>query len=291
MKQRDMSGRDYWEKCWAHAQMHSRVDPRVSGLNNYVVRRFHKYFCETLRDTDTRGRKLLEVGCAGSAWLPYFATHFGFEVCGLDYSERGCRMAEQILERERVEGAIVCADLFAPPTGMRGVFDVVVSFGLVEHFADTTGCIEALSYFVKPGGQLITTVPNMASITGWLQKVIDRRVYEIHLALDRKSLEENHRRAGLEVISCNYFLLGNLGVLNVEGLKDREYLHAVAIRLRSWLSKIAWLLETAVPTLKPNRWTSPYVACHARKRSNCVRVGMTLEAAKDCPFGRPEDRG
>lgn len=52
----------------------------------------------------------LEIGCARSRWLPYFAKEFGFEVSGIDYSEVGSQQATQILFNEGVQGNIVFAD-------------------------------------------------------------------------------------------------------------------------------------------------------------------------------------
>ena len=45
----------------------------------------------------------------------------------------------QILSIEGVKGDIVCADFFSPPESMIEEFDVVISFGVLEHFEDTEG--------------------------------------------------------------------------------------------------------------------------------------------------------
>lgn len=54
---------------------------------------------------------------------------------------------------------------FSPPASMLGKFDVVVTFGVVEHFIDTRACLDAMSQFLKPGGLLVTSIPNLA---GWI---------------------------------------------------------------------------------------------------------------------------
>ena len=120
-------------------------------------------------------------------WLPYFAKEFAFEVYGIDYSEIGCQQAKQILEYEGVNGKIVCADFFSPPGSMLKAFDVVVSFGVLEHFEDTTACIAAFSKFLKPGGLLITNIPNLCGLNGLIQKMINRSIFDIHVPLDKKS--------------------------------------------------------------------------------------------------------
>jgi len=84
---------------------------------------------------------------------PYFAKEFGFKVYGIDYSEIGCKQAREVLSNTGVEGNVICAIFFSPPENLIDAFDVVVSFGVVEHFEDTAG-IAAFSRFLKPNGIL-----------------------------------------------------------------------------------------------------------------------------------------
>ena len=78
--------------------------------------------------------------------------------------------------------------MFDPPDDMKGQYDLVMSFGVVEHFKDTTACLKACAAFVKPGGQMFTMIPNMTGLVGSLQKIIDRNVYDIHVPLSCKML-------------------------------------------------------------------------------------------------------
>jgi len=63
---------------------------------------------------------------------------------------------------------IVCGELFGPPPWMQEMFDIVMSWGVIEHFEDTAGCLQACSRFLKPGGTMITVIPNMCGIPGLL---------------------------------------------------------------------------------------------------------------------------
>ena len=259
----DKAGKQYWDKIWRTSDIPQRVNPRQEGLPNYVYRRYHEYFCKVFWNLNTHGKNLLEIGCARSVWLPYFAEEFGFEVYGIDYSETGCQQAMQILENERVNGEIVCADFFSPPGPMLEAFDVVVSFGVLEHFKDTTACIATFSKFLKPGGLLITNIPNLSGLNGLIQKMINRAILDIHVPLKRDAFMQAHQINGLRVISCDYFLFINLGVLNVENLRGGLFYKAA--RLRSWINEAVWIFERVLPTLRPNRWSSPYINCVATK--------------------------
>jgi hypothetical protein len=142
-------------------------------------------------------------------------------------------------------------------------FDVVISFGVLEHFDRTTDCLIAFSRYLKPGGLMITNIPNLCGLNGSIQKIVNRPIFDIHVALDAESLAAAHERMGLRVSSCDYFLLVNFGILNIENFSGLFY--AVASRLRSWITKGIWICEGAIPLMKPNRWTSPYINCVAVK--------------------------
>ncbi len=260
----DKAGRTYWDGLWANAKLPQAVNPRTAGLNNYVNRKFHEYFCEAFSSLDTKGKKLLEIGCALSAWLPYFAREFGFDVHGLDYSELGCQQARAVLANEGLEGEIVCADFFSPPPELTGAFDVVVSLGVAEHFQNTSECLSAFARFLSPDGLLVTSIPNMTGLTGSLQKLFGRAVFDIHVPLSREALAAAHHQSGLEVTSCRYFLPVNLSVVNVAAM-NCKFCHEIIIRAASWISKLTWCIDAAFPVLRPNHWTSPYINCLARK--------------------------
>ena len=151
-----------------------------------------------------------------------------------------------------------------PPDFMIETFDVVISFGFVEHFRETAVCIQALSRFLKSGGLLITTTPNMFGLNGFLQKLINRPVFDIHVPLSSEALTLAHDMAGLSLISCRYFLFAHFGVLNIDNLKG-SLLYPVLPRLRTLMNVTVWSFERAISVLKPNGWSSPYITCLAVK--------------------------
>jgi 2-polyprenyl-3-methyl-5-hydroxy-6-metoxy-1,4-benzoquinol methylase len=259
----DKAGKSYWDCKWENTFLPERINPYGSGPNHYLDRKFHGFFRSVFSDKVTQNNKLLEIGCARSLWLPYFAKEFGFKVYGIDYSEVGCQQALQLLSNEGVEGRIVCGDFFSPPESMIGEFDVVISFGVLEHFQDTQGCISAFSKYLKRKGIMITTTPNLIGLIGLIQKSINRNVFDIHVPLSPENILEAHQKNKLESVSCNYFLFANFSVLNVENLKG-NFLYAWILQLCCWLNSAIWSIDSLF-SFKPNRWSSPYISCVAIK--------------------------
>jgi len=263
----DKAGITHWDGLWSENPLPFAWAPDRPGVKQYVPRRFDEYFTRLFIPLrPTAGKTLLEIGCASSASLPYFARQFGFAVTGIDYSEIGCRRARAVLERERVRGPVLCADLFNPPDSLLGKFDVVVSFGVVEHFQDTAGCIASLAKFLKPGGVLFTNIPNMTGAVGSLEKLLNRPLYDMHVPLDREALAEAHRAAGLTIVSCDYFLSTNFGVCGLTGL-DRYtmswWAKKIMLALFARLSVAVWSIEALTGNWGSGKRMSPYINCAA----------------------------
>ena len=151
----DRAGQEYWDAVWEDETLPAPVDPRDKALSNYVARKFHELFTRVL----PRGHnvRLLEVGCARSRWLPYFAAEYGYEVTGLDYSTMGCEQARQILAAAGAEGRIVEGDLFSPP--------VDCSDGSTLSSRGRHDCHHrGLGRFYVAGGTLVTVIPKYGGI-------------------------------------------------------------------------------------------------------------------------------
>jgi SAM-dependent methyltransferase len=257
----DRAGSAYWNAQETNKVLRPAFDPGPRTIRNFGRRTLDAFLTRHLEALPNSSR-LLELGCGGSTMLPYFHKNFGFDVAGLDYSEQGCELAVQTCAQNDCKAQIVCADLFSAPPEMRQAFDVVVSFGLAEHFADTSGCIRAFSSYLREGGLMITTVPNMAGLVGKLQKFADQRVFETHVVLTAPGLSAAHRDAGLRVLDCGYLSFMNFGVVNPGSASAAKRLVLTALRGGTG---VCWALESIVGSLRANKLTSPYAYCVARK--------------------------
>lgn len=263
------TAKGYWDDMWQSSEAANSIDPRQSGIKNYTARMFHNYFQRVFSTLNSDQSRLLEIGCANSAWLPYFSKEFGFEVTGLDYSEVGCTSTRKNLVRNNINGEVVCADLFSPPAHMLGRYDVVVSFGVVEHFDDTAKCLAALSKLLKDGGLLITNIPNMSGAIGFVQKHINRPVYDIHNPIDSNRFHQAHEDAGLKIIECNYFMSTSFGVCNLNGIPEgtiKWLLKKLVLAFLTRCSMLVWLIEEKSTAFPARRLFSPYINCVVMKQ-------------------------
>lgn len=220
--------------------------------------------------------RLIEVGCANSVWLPYFAHEHNCSIVGLDYSEIGCASARAILASADLKGDVILADLWNLPEELVGAFDVVFTYGLVEHFEPTEDALLALSRLLKPGGKMITIVPNLSGWLGTVQRILNRTVFDIHVAMGLDDLDAAHEKVGLMVRRSEYLCSINFGVINLIGTADGMLIRVAKRLIRTvliGLSALVWWLEDhTVLRPCPNRLTSPYIACVAIKGKNSAEV-------------------
>jgi len=260
----DRTGRSYWDGWWERRPLPGALDPFRKGLRNYPYRRFHQFYSELFGRGRASGQRLIEIGCAQSVYLPYFARYHGLRVAGIDQSELGCERARRILEKENITADVYCGDFFAPPPATIGVFDWTVSYGVLEHFDDTAGAIGAVGRFLRPGGRIITFVPNLTGALGRYQRFLDRKLYAAHVPLSAETLAQAHRNAGLDVESALYLLPFGLEVTGIETWGGGAAGLAVKI-VNTAVTRSVRFVDDHIVRLKANRWTSPYVVCVARK--------------------------
>lgn len=266
---------DYWDRTWAGRAIPPPLDSSGTGLSATVPRRWHRFFLQAFASTGIRaGDRLLEAGCGGSVFLPYFVREHGLAAEGLDNSPEGCELSEAISRRSGFLTPIHFGDVLHPDVSLLGRYRAVFSLGLAEHFAPTTSIIGALGAFLQPSGWLITVVPNMHGIVGMLQKLVDPAVYGVHVPLSPAELAEAHRGCGLSVLSAQHLMTANFSVVNFSGPGTRLP-PGVGLRLASWTSKVVWTLERAGLPELPNSWTSPYVVVVAQRAVTALSRGAT----------------
>jgi 2-polyprenyl-3-methyl-5-hydroxy-6-metoxy-1,4-benzoquinol methylase len=262
----DLAGKAHWEQMWAQEAFPPDIEPHSASLWAHRDRLVHRAIARLIAGRP-RGLHVVELGCARSAWMPYFAREFGCQVAGLDYSPLGAEQTAVRLRQSGIDGQVRCADLFDPPSDWIGSFDVVSWFGVAEHFQDTTAAIRAAASLLKPGGLMITQVPNMAGINGTLQRWFNKPVYDIHVPLDAPTLAAHHARAGLTVLSSEYVVPMDFGVVDIEELPEgfaRRVKDKILYALRLF-GACVWWLDRRIGPFRPGRLTGASVIVGAQK--------------------------
>jgi len=125
------------------------------------------------------GSRYIEIGCAPGKMLAYVASVLKAEASGLDYSESGVAKCRKLFDALGLKANLYHDDLFNHHLPLAS-FDIVTSFGVIEHFDDARLVVQKHLDLVKPGGMALIAVPNYGGLYGLLQRWCDAPNLELH---------------------------------------------------------------------------------------------------------------
>lgn len=125
------------------------------------------------------GMRILEVGCAPGRNLAWIAKSLKADVSGVDYSQHGITLTSELFKKFGLYCDLRHEDIFNTTFPMHS-FDVVYSFGLIEHFDDPGEIINMHIKLTKPGGITLIGIPNYTGLYGFLQRKLDPDNLAIH---------------------------------------------------------------------------------------------------------------
>ena len=256
---KSLASRNYWDNLWLNMPQQLRKLNSDSFIDRRFCELFDKFF-----QYDPQ-KSLIEVGCAYSKYLEYFSHKYGFNVSGLDYSEIGCEITARLLEKKgiKIGGKIFCGDVFQENRDLSGKFDIVMSFGVVEHYKNRHELMECLKGLLKKNGVILTLIPNTSGLNFLIMKYFNNDIYKQHCIVDREELSEAHRDCGLDVTFCEYYGSLNYGVVDfgkANPLVKRLFKFIFGCQHRIF-HRIFDLLHFYPET----RLFSPYIICIAQK--------------------------
>ena len=227
----DVLSQDYWSGVHAAHKLPQSIKPRRYPDED---RLFQKYL--------PRGGSLFEIGCAPGRWLSYFAKRFDMEVGGVEYVPEAAALTTENLRVQDIHSRVICEDFFNADFS-EAAYDLAYSRGFIEHFDDTPGVVARIASLTRPGGYVVTTVPNMEGYYGWLFKKFAPKVYAGHVVIDQHRLREVHEMAGLETVFCNY---GGVPNFYIPRDQDSPAPKGLTLKLERIMSK---LINAAGPRL------------------------------------------
>lgn len=125
------------------------------------------------------GTRYIEIGCAPGKMLAWVASALKAEVTGLDYSEPGITKCRALFNALSLKANLFHDDFFDHHLPLAS-FDVVASFGVIEHFDDARPAVQRHLDLVRPGGVALIAIPNYGGIYGELQRWFDGPNLALH---------------------------------------------------------------------------------------------------------------
>lgn len=131
-------------------------------IYTYDTRSYHIRNQLTLSWLRKGGGRILEAGC-GPAILISSLEALGYCAIGVDLVEQNLRTGQQRLQAEQTPSRLVAGNLTQLPFADEA-FDEIVSLGVLEYVLPVQTALSELHRLLRPGGQLIVSLPNRQSL-------------------------------------------------------------------------------------------------------------------------------
>lgn len=191
----DLTDQAYWSKRW------KRKDP-TRCTSRKKPPKVLKGILENIPHEGSRPT-VCEIGCApGSMLIKMAQLQPDYEYYGLDYSESGLVTTRDALNNVGASAELLSEDYFTYLPSEP--FDLVVSFGVIEHASDPIEAIRRHADFTRDGGLVAITIPNYSSpVVKWMAQKVDPRVFDSHnvTIMNTKALTDAMICAGLSGVS------------------------------------------------------------------------------------------
>jgi len=139
--------RQRWEKLWKELGPQTVYDPNHFLFIKNINDLFRSHFSE---------KRILEVGVGRGADV-IALSKLGAECVAIDYTHSSIQLVS-CCSKKKEQIYLAIADARKLPF-RNGIFDLVFSRGLLEHFRDPSNVIREQIRCLKPGGYLVVDVP------------------------------------------------------------------------------------------------------------------------------------
>jgi len=126
----------------------------------------------TPRPADGSAPRVLDVGC-GTGFLLERLAQRGFAGVGVDLSPESVAIARRRLAEIGADDRLTATvgSAYEPP---EGPFELITLTDVLEHLEDPRACLRALRAQLAPGGLLVVSTPNRASLSGLRRALAER---------------------------------------------------------------------------------------------------------------------
>lgn len=239
-----LTTREFWEKGYADITFSKHEG---HGIDSFI----RKYIPANANGT------CLEIGSYPGPFLASFGD-LGYKLNGIDFHPGNEKaLPEWLRSMNYKTGKFESRDFFDFYPSDK--FDVVASFGFIEHFGNFSDVISRHAELVNVNGYIIITTPNFR---GWIQQVLHRAFDKTNLSYHNlNSMHPERWAARLETLGFEIHFKGYFG--DFWFWRSPEKMGFIR-------TKLCWLAERLIPRIRKILWFqspafSAYCGIVARK--------------------------
>lgn len=141
---------------------------------------------------------ILELGAATGFLTRWLTEEYGGTGVLVDNSEASYRAYNEMHYDRKHNLTYIKADIFRLELEQR--YDLVCSFGLIEHFREKAAVLEAHKRFVKPGGIIVIIIPMDTPLTRTFFELYPELNLGYRELLKEREFKDILNRHGLEIL-------------------------------------------------------------------------------------------
>src|SRR5271154_358202 len=179
----------------------------IASTEHFWVRRRFEVLRGLSGEWLSGGGELAEIGCGHGLLQRQVEDAYGLCVTGFDLNDFALK--QNVSRRSKV----CCYDIFQRDAVLRGRFNVIFLFDVLEHIADEDAFLDALLYHLAPGGKVVVNVP----AGQWAFSGYDRAAGHVR-RYSFESLKSAMQRKHLEAREWSYWGLPLVPILAIRKL-------------------------------------------------------------------------
>ena len=121
---------------------------------------------------------VFEIGCCPGRFLKFFHSK-KIEINGIDYSKESFNEMIEDFKKNNISYNNIILEDFSKFKSKKK-YDLVCSFGFIEHFDDVAPVINSHVDLLNDKGTLLIGIPNFTGITGFFQKHVEKKILDAH---------------------------------------------------------------------------------------------------------------
>jgi len=247
--EQNLTDRAFWKAFWKSKKdliFYIKPDYHFAGIIKKLV-------------ADNGIRSAVELGGFPGYYTVYYKKYLNLDATLFDYFIHD-GLIKELLEKNGLKFediSVIEADLFTYQPVKK--YDLVSSFGLIEHFSDVKDIISRHVNLLNPKGTLFITLPNFTGVNGWIQRKFDRENYSKHniATMNPALLAQACKELGLVEVESYYH--GRFSVWLENNARQTGLVRSIVKTI--WLA--GKLFTKAIPV--ETKMLSPYIVLKARK--------------------------
>lgn len=227
---------EFWNKRYEN------IKPYIIENNN-VIKQWIDRFLPNIENAEC-----IEIGCYPGRFLTIFGEK-GYKLYGIDLAEKTPEIPLWLKANNYNVGTFWQEDftIFVPPTK----FDLVLSFGFIEHFINWEEILEKHLEYVENNGFLVVEAPNLlGTFQNYLHRNFNREYFKKHHipAMDIAKWKKIVEKHGFKILYSGYFEQFDFFLNNPQNNKLVKLILKLLKRISPFLG---WILPKNKKTYSP----------------------------------------